>query len=226
MALASVLDLVGPHAEYSRIMTMLRIRSAAPPMDRVDVAFSATQVLALAETCGLWQPPAVIDRLDGAVVDEVLQSVADAGVPVGTLLRGVATAGGDDELRTGLERVELALRASPVPEHELPRLRDALGVELLQELLGVAPATLRRYLRSEREVPDDVAERAHHVALVVNDLAGSYNDRGLRRWFERPHAQLGDQAPKALLAKSWSADDEGAQQVAALAAALPELGAT
>jgi hypothetical protein len=39
-----------------------------------------------------------------------------------------------------------------------------------------------------------VAERLHWLAMVVADLAGSYNALGIRRWFERPRALLGGAA--------------------------------
>jgi len=75
-------------------------------------------------------------------------------------------------------------------------------------------------------VPDDVGERALHVARIVNELVGSYNERGVRRWFERPRPQLDGKAPKTLLPKGWSPDDAGPQEVLDLAAALPLVGAT
>jgi hypothetical protein len=55
---------------------------------------------------------------------------------------------------------------------------------------------------------------------VVSDLAGSYNDFGMRRWFERPRTQLGGKSPRALLGARWAPDDKAALQVRALAATL------
>jgi uncharacterized protein (DUF2384 family) len=152
--------------------------------------------------------------------------VADAGVPTGPLLRPVGQASSPEDLLADLRRIEHAIESSPVPERELPRLREVLGTELIEQLVRVAPATLRRYLAGERTVPDDVAERAHLVALVVNELVGSYNDRGVRRWFERARPQLGGKAPRSLLPKGWSPDDDGPQQVLALARSLTQVGAT
>jgi uncharacterized protein (DUF2384 family) len=152
--------------------------------------------------------------------------VADAGVPTGPLLRPVGQAASPEDLLADLRRIEHAIESSPVPERELPRLREVLGTELIEQLVRVAPATLRRYLAGERTVPDDVAERAHLVALVVNELVGSYNDRGVRRWFERARPQLGGKAPRSLLPKGWSPDDDGPQQVLALARSLTQVGAT
>lgn len=207
-------------------MSSLRLRSAMAPLDDLEVAYAATRVLTLAETCGLWQPEGPITTLSPAVLAEALHAVADAGVPTGPLLRPVGQSATSEDLLADLLRIQHAIESSPVPERELPRLREVLGTELLEQLVRVAPATLRRYLSGERTVPDDVADRVHLVARVVNELVGSYNERGVRRWFERPRPQLTGKAPKALLPKSWTPDDVGPQQVLALAAALPQVGAT
>jgi uncharacterized protein (DUF2384 family) len=223
---ATLIPLITP-PEYHRSMTLLRLRSAIDPFREPAVAFAAARVLSLAETCGLWSPAGTVDVLTPAVLQDALAAVADAGVPVGPLLWGVADGDApDDRLVAHLAQVEHAITSSPVPERELPRLRDLLGTELLEQLVGVSPASLRRYLAGERTVPDDVGERAHHLALVVNDLVGSYNDRGVRRWFERARPQLGGRSPRAVLGRDWSPDGDGPQEVAALAAALPDLGAT
>jgi len=63
----------------------------------------------------------------------------------------------------------------------------------------VSTSSLRRYTAGARPTPDDVAARLHHVALIVGDIAGSYNDIGVRRWFTRPRTQLGTQTPATVL---------------------------
>ncbi|OWY62450.1 hypothetical protein B7486_58375, partial [cyanobacterium TDX16] len=195
-------------------------------LDDLEVAYAATRVLSLAETCGLWQPDGPVTTLTAGVLAEALHAIADAGVPTGPLLRPVGEDASPEDLLSDLRRVERAIESSPVPERELPCLREVLGTEALEQLVRVAPATLRRYLSGERTVPDDVADRVHHVALVVNELVGSYNDRGVRRWFERPRPQLGGKAPRSLLPKGWASDDGGPQQVLALARSLTQVGAT
>jgi hypothetical protein len=207
-------------------MSSIRLRSAVAPLDDLELAYAATRVLTLAESCGLWQPEGPVDVLSPAVLAEALHAVADAGVPTGPLLRPVGRGDAPEDLLADLRRIEHAIESSPVPERELPRLRAVLGTELLERLVRVSPATLRRYLSGERSVPDDVAERTHHLALVVNELVGSYNDRGVRRWFERARPQVGGKAPRSLLPKGWTADDDGAQQVLDLARSLTQVGAT
>jgi hypothetical protein len=65
-----------------------------------------------------------------------------------------------------------------------------------------------------------VAARLHFLASVVGDLAGAYNDFGIRRWFERPRTALEGRAPAALLSGPWSPDDVEPQRVRELAASL------
>jgi transcriptional regulator with XRE-family HTH domain len=101
-----------------------------------------------------------------------------------------------------------------------------LEPDQLALLLGVSASSLRRYLSGERDTPDDVADRLHHVALIVGDLAGAYNDVGIRRWFDRKRTALGGRTPASLLAGEWRPDDEGPQKVRELARSLVTLSAT
>lgn len=79
---------------------------------------------------------------------------------------------------------------------------------------------MRRYASAERATPDDVAARLHWLAMLVADLAGAYNDHGIRRWLQRPRTQLQGRSPWQWLGEAWSPDGDAAQQVRALAAVL------
>ena len=91
----------------------------------------------------------------------------------------------------------------------------------LAPLLHQAPAELDVETAGRMTVElEKVAERLHWLALVVGDLAGSYNAFGIRRWFERPRQQLAGRCPRAELGADWSVDDATAAQVKSLAQAL------
>ena len=60
----------------------------------------------------------------------------------------------------------------------------------------------------------------HFLALAVGDLAGAYNDIGIRRWFERKRTVLEGRAPAAVLRGKWQPEDPGPLQVRDLARAL------
>lgn len=60
----------------------------------------------------------------------------------------------------------------------------------------------------------------HWLALVVGDLAGAYNDIGIRRWFDRKRTQLGGRAPAQLLRQGWRPDHAGPRRIRDLAHAL------
>jgi hypothetical protein len=92
--------------------------------------------------------------------------------------------------------------------------------------LNISVSSLRRYLSSERQTPDDVAARLHHVALIVGDLLGAYNDVGVRRWFDRPRSALGGRRPAAVLSGNWNPDDPSPRRVRDLAQSLVTLAAT
>ena len=197
---------------------MLRLLSAEPPFRDTAVAGQAARLLATAESLGLWEPKEVVSRLDAALFDEALGAVATAGVATSAALEWRAVADKPaPEFAGWVGAVRDELRACPVPERELPVLADLFGAERLAELVGAAGSSLRRYLAGERQVPDDVAGRAHVVALIVGDLAGSYNDRGIRRWLERPRAQLDGRAPDEILSGGWDPDGRDVALVVALA---------
>ncbi len=107
-----------------------------------------------------------------------------------------------------------------------PRCEDVLGSQLLARLLDISESSLKRYRASRRETPDDVAGRLHFLALVISDLAGAYNDLGVRRWFDRPRPQLGGKTPAALLRGTWRPQDPGPSRVREVAESLTASPAT
>ena len=121
---------------------------------------------------------------------------------------------------TGAAPGILSVFVDDLDRGEWRALRETLGDSLLAALVGISDASLRRYASGQRETPQKVAERLHWLALVVGDLAGSYNAFGIRRWFERPRQQLAGRSPRAELGADWSVDDASAAQVKSLAQAL------
>ena len=119
-----------------------------------------------------------------------------------------------------LRALHEALAGSPVPASEWPALARSLGFDLLSRLVGISPSSARRYLSGTRATPDGVAARLHFLALVAGDLAGAYNEIGVRRWFDRKRAALGGKSPGELLVGNWAPEDDRAAQVRELAGAL------
>ena len=48
---------------------------------------------------------------------------------------------------------------------------------------------------------------------MVGDLAGAYNDVGIRCWLARPRTMLGNRAPVEVLTPGWLPDDPEPRQV-------------
>jgi hypothetical protein len=92
--------------------------------------------------------------------------------------------------------------------------------DLLHEL-DMSAAELSRQLK----VPTNRITAIMNGQLV-SDLAGSYNEFGIRRWFGRPRSQLGGRSPSVVLKRGWSPDDDDIRRVRGLAAALVGAGAT
>jgi hypothetical protein len=181
-----------------------------------------------AEAMGLVEETSDTPRkLDAAAVARLVRRVRAAGIARGPALRlDNVEAPSAAELAGVLRLVIAALEESPVAKYEWRAASRVFDVERLSALLGISLSSLRRYLSGARETPDDVAARLHHLALVVGDLAGAYNEVGIRRWFDRKRSALAGRSPAALLSGDWSPDDKGPQQVRALARSLASLSAT
>ncbi|MCC6165207.1 MAG: hypothetical protein IT182_17815 [Acidobacteria bacterium] len=178
-----------------------------------------------AEAMGLLEPAA--DERETLDIPRLIDVVRDAGIARNPALHfDNVDALTPEELASVLRLLIAALEASPVPDREWPALLRVIDGDQLAALLGISASSLRRYAARERTTPDLVAARLHHLALIVGDLAGAYNDVGIRRWFERKRTALDGLAPSALLSGDWDPDDEAPQKVRLLARALVSLGGT
>lgn len=205
---------------------MVQIASADAPYDRPALGMRAARLLGLAEAMGLLPTSRPIARLDRATVAAPVRHLVKRGIGRDAAMELERT---DDPHRLAelLDRLYDELRASPSPQTEVRQLADVLTPDLLTALSCASPSSLRRYAAGERSVPDDVAARLHHLALLVSHLAGGYNDFGIRRWFVRGRAQLDGHSPGHLLRGGrWDPDDAGPQRVLRLAEALNSSPAT
>lgn len=112
------------------------------------------------------------------------------------------------------------IEMSPLPDGEWTPVVDALGEDLVADVLGISVSSVRRYLAKSRPTPQAVAERLHFIALLLADLAGSYNEYGLRRWFRRQRDALGGRRPVELLGVDFDPDGTDADALRSLAASL------
>jgi uncharacterized protein (DUF2384 family) len=203
-------------------MEETRRESNGDPSGHLGVRRLAFEAARRADAMGLFKPG---DRaLDLAEIRRLVGSVTRAGVA-----RAQAFAL-DNVERPSASQVEALLRMliaalerSPVPGSEWPSLSRVFEADQLAALLGISVSSLRRYQSGERVTPDDVAARLHFLVLVVADLAGTYNEIGIRRWFERPRARLDGKRPSALLSGNWDPEGAGPQKVRSLAQSLVEL---
>ena len=208
-----------------RQMTNLHIQSARSPFDDPTLASAAFAALSRADAMGLLRQP--ITCLDDSVMQELEVGMTDAGIghaffsefhrlPCAEPVR----------LSALLEKISEALDESPAPEHEWRVLQSALGPDMLALLLGISQSSVRRYLAGERPTPDAVAARLHFLAFVVSDLAGAYNDVGVRRWFDRPRELLDGTTPARSLGSNWRPEDDGPRRIRELANSLVSSPAT
>ncbi len=205
-------------------MEKIHIVSVAAPFDTTRLARQAVRVISMADAMGLLNN-LEITELNATALEQVVDCLAEVGI--GQEARAeLAVSKGQIDYGKLLGRLDQALELSPVPSHEWHALADLFEVDELASLLRIAPASVRRYRSGDRPTPDNVAARLHCLAFIVGDLAGAYNDYGIRRWFRRPRAQLDGKAPADLLTDDWDPADPGAQRVRELANALTGSGAT
>ncbi len=213
--------------EADRSTNRFRLASGAMPSGKhtlnpttdfeVEVGFLAVRIVVLAELLGLISPSRE-SRVDREQVFEAMDAFARAGVG-----RRSATLGRRCEpgpLAAALRESLVAIEDSPLPENEWHALNKILGEDALAKFLGTSISSVHRYRSGERPTPDDIAWRLHTVMLVAADLSGSYNDFGIRRWFQRSRSALGGASPGELLAGDWSPDDDQVKEVRSLANAL------
>lgn len=202
-------------------MAELRIRAVREPLATPSLARTAIQTLGRAAAMGLLPEGEVIETLDLNALKSMARHIGAARVAPAAVAELTGWTRGDPRrLRALLQEVGQAMVESPVPEREWGELVRVLGEPLLARCAGVSRSSLRRYAAGRRTTPHAVAARLHHVALIVGHLAGSYNDYGIRRWFERKRTRLNGRAPGDVLKGAWSPDDKGPREVLALSEAL------
>ena len=210
-------------------MTNLHIHSVRSPFDDPRLAAAAIAALRRADAMGL------LSRRITCLDHDSLRALETGMVKAGlgqALVSELHRLPCSDSDRAGaglyalLERINEALDQSPAPAHEWRALQHVLGLDLLARLLGISESSARRYLSGSRTTPDTVAARLHFLAFVVGDLAGAYNDIGVRRWFDRPRRRLGGATPARTLGGRWSPEEESPRRVRELARALLSSPAT
>lgn len=166
-------------------------------------------------------------RIDTGAIRELVDRVSRAGIGVAAagVLNNVETPS-PGELTEVLQMMIAALEASPVPQYEWNGVARVFGADELAPLLNVSVTSLKRYQSGERTTPDAVAARLHFLALLVGDLAGTYNPIGIRRWFQRKRTLLEGRTPASFLKRDWDPDEDGPTRVRQLARELVSLSAT
>ena len=203
---------------------MIQIESTRAPFTSPRLAFQAVTALGRADAMGLLPADEHIQTLDLISFRKAVRHILRAGIARNIQL-DLTDASGSNLERT-LEHLNIALEESPVPEFEWNRLAEVLGLELLGRLLGISATSIRRYRANARTTPDEVAERLHFLSLVVGDLAGAYNEIGMRQWFERKRSQLDGRTPLDFLKGRWKPAQPGPRRVQDLARALVASPAT
>jgi transcriptional regulator with XRE-family HTH domain len=152
------------------------------------------------------------------VFNTALDGLAKMGI--GRQLRPLSAKAKPSQVTEASSAILEAVEESPLPEQEWMPLAEILGEAELAQLLNISDSSISRYKSGERSTPDAVASRLHFLAIILADLAGSYNEFGMRRWFLRSRTALDDHSPKDILSGDWDPDQDGPQRVRSLAHSL------
>lgn len=200
--------------ENKRHRVELTQAARARDMSASDLAIAGRRmmkVVSYAETVQLVPPsrePGINrDDFDAAIAALARHQLARRTVPT--------SASELDEVATAALS---AIEASPVPDVEW-NVVTILG-DALADLVGTSLSSMTRYRTKQRKTPDDVADRLHVIAQIVTDLVGSYNEYGVRRWFDRPRTLLDGRAPSDILRGQWNPEAPDVKKVQDLAARL------
>lgn len=180
--------------------------------DQASAARRMMRVVSYAETVDL-VPTSTKPGIDLEDFEAAMTALAEQGIG-----RRFPPTREPANLRRIAEAALSSIEESPAPSVEWSLTR-VLG-DRLASLVGISTSSMTRYRTGARTTPDDIAERLHVVAQIVTDLAGSYNDYGIRRWFERPRGTLAGRAPAEILTGAWDPSAADVAQVRSLAAAL------
>lgn len=205
----------------------IQSKSKRDPLGDASVAQAAADMVRKAHAVGLVDDAGDFSALTYPAVQRAVLRVREAGIGE-RAAADVVRAGPEDAALVvdRLREIEALLEDSPLPATEWGRMLDLFGRDRLAALLGISPASVLRYGKHERRTPDEVAARLHFLALVVGDLAGAYNEIGIRRWFERPRTALEGRSPADLLRGEWRPEEAGPASVRRLARSLVASPAT
>lgn len=203
-------------------MNEIRIESiAAPFVDSPRATDLGLRLLSCGQVMGFFDAGGR-RHLDAELLRDLGQALGTAGIARDAVARLPRARG--EELERVLGEALAAVEDSPQPAGEWAPARELLGDELLAQLAGVSPSSLRRYAAGARGTPDEVAWRLHVVARILAGLTGSYNAYGVRRWFERPRSTLQGRTPAEVIAAAKTEDDPDLGETIALAEALAGAG--
>jgi hypothetical protein len=210
-------------------MIELQIESIETPLFESPQATSlALSLVARAQTMGFLperEGRVELDRDFLVELAELLRRRGVASMATASLTHAMQSEPLNDvDLINALRATLDAVDASPHPEGEWAPARELLGDEFIARLLRISASSLHRYAAGGRRTPDEVAWRLHLLARLLAALVGSYNDYGIRRWFERHRSALDGATPAELLERADAEDDERLERVLALAEQLTGAG--
>jgi hypothetical protein len=218
--------------EYIRSMNNIHIESVEKAYESVPVLDGLLGLLSRATVMGLLPGKSIV-RIDAQSIRRVFDALQRGGLlgaqraRLNVLLepKALRLEAGQDA-GAALQQVIAVLEESPFPASEWKSMRQVFDDDVLADLLRISVSSLKRYASGERTTPTAIADRLHWLAMVVSDLAGSYNEYGVRRWFLRERSQLDGRSPRAMLGPRWQSNDAAARRVRALAASTATAGAT
>lgn len=95
-----------------------------------------------------------------------------------------------------------------------------LGVAQFLQAVGISQRKLQLFKTNPYQIPSAASARMHFLWRLIACLRGSYNKKGVRRWFGRQRQQLNGRSARDILSKPWRPADPGPQKIYELARAL------
>jgi len=96
-------------------------------------------------------------------------------------------------------------------------LRSLFNKKFIEDCLHVKMSEFFFILSGVKKPSQEVKDRLDFMLDIVQHLRGSYNNRGIRRWFYRKRRMLGGKRPYDFLSDKWTSDDKRPLKVMHLA---------
>jgi len=100
------------------------------------------------------------------------------------------------------------------------KMTDYFGIPHTAAMVHASESEVRQHLWRKKDADNGIRDRAMFLLKIIDCLEGSYNAKGVTRWFYRRRDALSDKSPFMVFCAEWTPDLPGPVRVMELAEQL------